>query len=253
MEGAAGTDGREPSVWDAWLARPGSAYDGRRASDFYHHYEEDIASAAAHGLRALTLSLSWSRILRADGTVNPDGLAFYDHVIDACRAHGVEPFVALYHFDLPDAYAREGWLAPGTTEAYLRYARVVFQHFGDRVRHFLTMKDPVTEITQGYITGLFPPGQRFALGRAMQALYKMLVAHAQAVLLYKPRRQHRHRAPRRGRLSPARDESRPPGRAARRCADEPDVARHRARGADEPAHALVARRDSARGRIVRDE
>ncbi len=185
MEGAAGADGREPSVWDAWLARPGSGYDGQHASDFYHHYEEDIAAAAAHGLRVLTLSLSWSRILRADGTVNPDGLAFYDRVIDACRAHGVEPFVALYHFDLPDAYAREGWLAPGTTEAYLRYARVVFQHFGDRVRHFLTMKDPVTEITQGYITGLFPPGQRFALGRAMRALYKMLVAHAQAVLLYK--------------------------------------------------------------------
>lgn len=185
MEGAAGADGREPSVWDAWLARPGSGYDGKVASDFYHHFEEDIAAAAAHGLRALTLSLSWSRILRADGTVNPDGLAFYDRVIDSCLAHGVEPFVALYHFDLPDAYAREGWLAPGTTEAYLRYARVVFQHFGDRVRHFLTMKDPVTEITQGYITGLFPPGQRFALGRAVRALYKMLVAHAQAVLLYK--------------------------------------------------------------------
>ena len=185
MEGAAGADGREPSVWDAWLARPGSGYDGKVASDFYHHFEEDIAAAAAHGLRALTLSLSWSRILRADGTVNPDGLAFYDRVIDACRAHGVEPFVALYHFDLPDVYAREGWLAPGTTEAYLRYARVVFQHFGDRVRHFLTMKDPVTEITQGYITGLFPPGQHFALGRAVRALYKMLVAHAQAVLLYK--------------------------------------------------------------------
>lgn len=185
MEGAAGADGREPSVWDAWLARPGSGYDGRAASDFYHHFEEDIAAAAAHGLRALTLSLSWSRILRANGTVNPDGLAFYDRVIDACRAHGVEPFVALYHFDLPDAYAREGWLAPGTTEAYLRYARVVFQHFGDRVRHFLTMKDPVTEVMQGYITGLFPPGQHFALGRAVRALYKMLVAHAQAVLLYK--------------------------------------------------------------------
>ena len=117
MEGAAGADGREPSVWDAWLARPGSGYDGKVASDFYHHFEEDIAAAAAHGLRALTLSLSWSRILRADGTVNPDGLAFYDRVIDRCLAHGVEPFVALYHFDLPDAYVREGWLAPGTTEA----------------------------------------------------------------------------------------------------------------------------------------
>ena len=67
MEGAAGADGREPSVWDAWLARPGSGYDGKVASDFYHHFEEDIAAAAAHGLRALTLSLSWSRILRANG------------------------------------------------------------------------------------------------------------------------------------------------------------------------------------------
>ena len=188
MEGAAGADGREPSVWDAWLARPGSGYDGKVASDFYHHFEEDIAAAAAHGLRALTLSLSWSRILRADGTVNPDGLAFYDRVIDRCLAHGVEPFVALYHFDLPADFAPAGWLAPQTVEAYLRYARVCFRHFGARVRHWLTLKDPMTEVTQGYLTGLFPPGQKLALGRAVLALHKMLTAHAQAVHgLYKGR------------------------------------------------------------------
>lgn len=183
MEGAPRALGREPSVWEDWLARTVPAAH-RHTSDFFHHYEEDIAACAAHGLRALSLSFSWSRILRRDGTVNPEGLAFYDHVIDACLRQGVEPFVALYQFDLPACFAPTGWLAPQTVEAFLRYARVCFHHFDGRVRHWLTLKDPVTEVTQGYITGLFPPGQKLALGRALRALHKMLVAHAQAVLLY---------------------------------------------------------------------
>lgn len=184
MEGAAAAGGREPSVWEDWLRRTVPAAH-RHTSDFYHHYEEDIAACAAKGIRALSLSFSWSRIMRRDGTVNPEGLAFYDRVIDACLRHGVEPFVALYHFDLPADLAPVGWLAPQTVEAYLRYARVCFRHFGARVRHWLTLKDPVTEVTQGYLTGLFPPGQKLALGRAVLALHKMLTAHAQAVLLYK--------------------------------------------------------------------
>lgn len=184
MEGAAGEGGREPSVWEDWLERT-VPVEHRHTSDFFHHYEEDIAACAAHDIRALSLSFSWSRILRRDGTVNPEGLAFYDHVIDACLRHGVEPFVALYHFDLPAQLAPAGWLAPQTVELYLRYARVCFRHFDGRVRHWLTLKDPVTEVTQGYLTGLFPPGQKLALGRGVRALHKMLVAHAQAVLLYK--------------------------------------------------------------------
>ena len=184
MEGAADAGGREPSVWEDWLQRTVPA-EHRHTSDFFHHYEEDIAACAARDIRALSLSFSWSRIMRRDGTVNPEGLAFYDHVIDACLRHGVEPFVALYHFDLPAQLAPAGWLAPQTVELYLRYARVCFRHFDGRVRHWLTLKDPVTEVTQGYLTGLFPPGQKLALGRGVRALHKMLVAHAQAVLLYK--------------------------------------------------------------------
>ena len=185
MEGAAAAGGREPSVWEDWLRRTVPAAH-RHTSDFYHHYEEDIAACAAKGIRAL--SFSWSRIMRRDGTVNPEGLAFYDRVIDACLRHGVEPFVALYHFDLPADLAPVGWLAPQTVEAYLRYAHVCFRHFGARVRHWLTLKDPMTEVTQGYLTGLFPPGQQLALGRAVLALHKMLTAHAQAVHgLYKGR------------------------------------------------------------------
>lgn len=179
MEGAAAVGGREPSVWEDWLRRTVPAAR-RHTSDFYHHYEEDIAACAAKGIRALSLSFSWSRIMWRDGTVNPEGLAFYDRVIDACLRHGVEPFVALYHFDLPADLAPAGWLAPQTVEAYLRYARVCFRHFGARVRHWLTLKDPMTEVTQGYLTGLFPPGQQLALGRAVLALHKMLTVLAQA-------------------------------------------------------------------------
>ena len=108
MEGAAAAGGREPSVWEDWLRRTVPAAH-RHTSDFYHHYEEDIAACAAKGIRALSLSFSWSRIMRRDGTVNPEGLAFYDRVIDACLRHGVEPFVA----GVRSYFAKHAW---GNTE-----------------------------------------------------------------------------------------------------------------------------------------
>ena len=184
VEGTAGS--RRPCVWDSWFWKNGCPFDGTQASDSYHHYEEDIAACRDYHIGALSISFAWTRLIDADGRPDESGLAFYDRVIDACLAAGVEPYVALYHFDMPKALAdRGGWLAPGTISAFTRYARLCFEHFGDRVKYWITMKDPVTEAVNGYVTGLFPPGEKAKIPEALYAMHKMLVAHSRTVNLYR--------------------------------------------------------------------
>ena len=186
VEGAVREGARIPSVWDRWLERQAGGFDGERASDSYHHYAADIAACQEYYVQALELSFAWTRLLDEQGQPNAEGLQYYDGVIDACLAAGVEPYVALYQFDLPEYLARAGgWLAELTQERFLQYARLCFEHFGSRVRHWLTLKDPVTEAMNGYVTGLFPPGRQDEPATALAALTRMLVTHAQAVNLYK--------------------------------------------------------------------
>lgn len=185
VEGAVREGGRLPSVWDRWLYRAASTFQAERASDSYHHFRQDIHHCAQQHIQALELSFSWTRLLDEEGNPNPAGLLYYDAVIDECVTSGVEPWVALYQFDLPAYLAEQGgWLQPLTTERFLQYAQLCFEHFGDRVHHWLTLKDPVTETVNAYVTGLFPPGEQAGAGKALQALTRKLVAHAQAVNLY---------------------------------------------------------------------
>lgn len=187
VEGGTELDGRLPAEWDHWYDRPGSSFDGRSASDFYHHYREDIAHCRQYNIRALGISIAWTRIIRDEqGTVNEAGVKFYSDVIDCCLEQGIEPYVALYHFDSPKFIFDQGeWLAPHTGEQFLHYARICFEQFGSRVKHWITMKDPVSLVVNEYVTGLFPPARSFQIGQAVHALHKLLVAHARTVNLYK--------------------------------------------------------------------
>ena len=185
VEGATNAEGREPCVWDKWLKRPGSTFDGDKASDFYEHYQKDIERCHQYNIKMLSISFAWTRIMQPDGSVNAAGLRFYDNVIDACLQNQVEPFVALYHFDMPlHLYEKGGWLSPVTTREYLQYVKICFQHFGSRVKHWITMKDPVLLSRNQYITGVFPPNRCGDFAKAVQAVHKMLVAHSKAVLCY---------------------------------------------------------------------
>jgi len=186
VEGAVREGARLPSVWDSWLARPESDFNGEQASDSYHRYAADIAACREFHVQALELSFAWTRLLDEQGQPNAAGLRYYDSVIDACLQAGVEPYVALYQFDLPEYLGQAGgWLAPLTQERFRQYAQLCFEHFGQRVHHWLTLKDPVSEAVNAYVTGLFPPGQQDELARSLEALQHMLTAHAQVVNLYK--------------------------------------------------------------------
>src|SRR3989441_7295979 len=106
IEGSPLADGAGPSIWHRFAHTPGRTRDGETgdiACDHYHRFAGDVALMRELGLNAYRFSISWSRILPAGkGMVNPRGLAFYDRLIDALLAHGLQPVVTLYHWDLPD-------------------------------------------------------------------------------------------------------------------------------------------------------
>src|SRR6185503_14994453 len=114
IEGAATEDGRGESIWDRFSHTSGKVLGGDSgdvACDHYHRWREDIAMMRELGLRAYRLSISWPRILPAGvGAVNPAGLDFYDRLIDGLLEAGIQPYVTLYHWDLPQALQdRGGW------------------------------------------------------------------------------------------------------------------------------------------------
>lgn len=111
--------------------------DTKVSSDFYHHYKADIAMMQALGLKMYRFSISWARIIPdGDGEVNQKGIDFYNAVIDELIKHGITPFVTLYHFDFPFALVGKynGWAGKQTVDAFVRYATLCYQHFGDRVK-----------------------------------------------------------------------------------------------------------------------
>lgn len=104
VEGAWDSHGKGPSVQDARTTLPEGTSDFRVASDHYHRYREDVALLAELGLKAYRFSVAWTRIVPdGNGAENPDGIAFYHRLIDELLAHGIEPIVTMYHFDLPQA------------------------------------------------------------------------------------------------------------------------------------------------------
>src|SRR6202162_4414260 len=126
IEGAVHEDGRAPSMWDRFAAIPAATYQGETgeiAADHYHRMEEDVALLADLNLNAYRFSLSWPRILpQGTGAVNERGLDFYDRLVDALLARGIQPLATLYHWDLPVTLQdRGGWLVRDTAYAFADY------------------------------------------------------------------------------------------------------------------------------------
>jgi len=158
VEGAAAEDGRSESIWDRFSATPGNVVNGDTgtvACDYYHRYGEDIRLMRELGLDAFRLSVAWPRIIPdGRGRVNPAGLDFYDRLVDELLANGIDPFVTLYHWDLPQALEDHGgWPDRDTVEAFTEYVEVVVCRLGDRVRHWITLNEPWVISWLGYGLG----------------------------------------------------------------------------------------------------
>ena len=164
-EGGWDADGKGPSIWDDFCHQVNGHHvknddSGDIACDTYHRIDEDLALMKAHGVKAYRFSLSWARIIPdGDGAVNPAGLEYYSDVGDKCIAAGIEPMVTLYHWDLPSAlHYKGGWLNKDIARAFGRYARIVAERFGDRVKRYMTINEPQCIAMMGYGVGALAPG-----------------------------------------------------------------------------------------------
>jgi beta-glucosidase len=186
IEGAAFADGKGASVWDMFVRKPGAVVGGHTgdiACDHYHRYAEDVALMKAMGLKAYRLSVSWPRVLpEGTGTPNAAGLAFYDRLVDALLAAGIEPWVTLFHWDFPLAlYYRGGWLNRDSAEWFADYAALVTQKLSDRVKNWMTLNEPQVYINAGHLDGRHAPGDKLALREVLRASHNTLLAHGRGV------------------------------------------------------------------------
>jgi beta-glucosidase len=144
IEGAVGEDGRKPSVWDTFSHTPGKTHNGETgdvADDSYHLYKTDIQLMKSLGVKVYRMSVAWPRVF-PDGTgqPNPKGMAYYERVVDELLANGIDPYVTMYHWDLPQAQqdAVGGWESRDTSKAFADYSGYVAKRLSDRVHHFFT-------------------------------------------------------------------------------------------------------------------
>ncbi len=123
----------------------GTLYPSREATDFYHHYKEDIALYAEMGFKVFRLSINWTRIFPTgmESEPNEAGLAFYDRVFDELRAHDIEPLVTISHYEMPYALVEKcnGWEGRECIEYYLNYCRAIFERYQDKVTYWLTFNE----------------------------------------------------------------------------------------------------------------
>ncbi len=191
IEGAWDKDGKGLSIWDQFVRLPGRiahGHTGDAACDHYHRYREDVALMKALGLKAYRFSVSWPRVLpNGRGPANPLGLDFYDRLVDELLHAGIEPFLTLYHWDLPLALQeREGWANRDTAYFFADYAAVVAGRLADRVTFWITHNEPWVMSWLGYGWGEHAPGLR-DMRLAVTASHHLLLSHGLAVQVLRDR------------------------------------------------------------------
>jgi len=188
VEGAAAEDGRGPSVWDTFSRQPGRVHmdhNGDVAVDQYHRYREDVQLMKWMGLKAYRFSVSWPRVFpEGTGRVNEKGLDYYDRLVDELLANGIEPWLTLFHWDLPQAMEDRfgGWRSRETAEAFAEYAACVARRLSDRVTHFFTMNEFMcfTDMCYGQYAS-YPPVLTLPARELNQVRHHALLAHGLAV------------------------------------------------------------------------
>ncbi|MFA6075681.1 MAG: glycoside hydrolase family 1 protein [Negativicutes bacterium] len=189
-EGAACLDGKGISVWDYWTEADPEKFwqqgNSKIACDFYHRYRDDIQLMKACGQNSYRLSIAWTRLFpNGTGEINPKGVEFYNKVIDELIANGIEPFVNLYHFDMPYELLKiGGWENRVVVDAFARYASACFALFGDRVKFWITHNEPIIAPLNCYMLATNLP-EVTDFKRAVQVAHNILMSHVLAVREYR--------------------------------------------------------------------
>lgn len=165
IEGAYQQDGKGLSIWDVFTNTKGKIkgnQNGNTACDFYHRYREDIDLIKQLNIPNFRFSISWSRVLpNGIGQINQEGINYYNNVIDYCLAQGIQPWVTLYHWDLPQALQlKGGWCNREVVNWFQEFVSICAKNFGDRVKNWMVMNEPVVFTGAGYFLGLHAPGKK---------------------------------------------------------------------------------------------
>jgi beta-glucosidase len=189
IEGSPLADGAGPSIWHEFVRRPGVIDNGDTgdiACDHYRRYPEDIRLMRELGLQAYRFSVSWNRIFpEGRGRLNAKGLEFYQRLVDDLLAAGIEPYLTLYHWDLPLVLsARGGWVNRDCAHWFADYAQTLFQALRGKVKYWATLNEPWVVNDGGYMTGMHAPG-RASLTEPPWVAHNLLRAHALAVQAFR--------------------------------------------------------------------
>ncbi len=180
-----GFGGAGSTHWDTFAATPGNvvrAEDGAIACDHYHRWPDDLDLLRAANMDAYRFSTSWARVMpEGRGTVNPEGLDFYDRLVDGMLARGLKPFQTLYHWEMPSALADlGGWTNRDIAFRFADFAEVITRRIGDRVASIATINEPWCVAWLSHFIGAHAPGQR-DIRAAARAMHHILLAHGAAV------------------------------------------------------------------------
>lgn len=185
IEGAWDKDGKGENIWDRFSHTPGKVENGDTgdiACDHYHRWKGDVGLLKKIGIQAYRFSISWGRIFpEGRGTANTAGIDFYNRLVDELLDNDIEPFVTLYHWDLPQVLQDNGgWPARATAEAFVDYADLVSRKLGDRVKNWMTLNEPFVSAWVGYMDGRHAPGHQ-DIDEMLAAAHHLLLAHGMSV------------------------------------------------------------------------
>jgi beta-glucosidase len=182
IEGACDQEGKGQSIWDVFAAKKGNILNGDKPNttcDFYHRYEDDIDLIKQLNIPNFRFSISWSRIFpEGTGAINQAGIDYYNRVIDHCIKLGIEPWITLYHWDLPHALElKGGWTNREVVTWFTQFVTVCAQNFGDRVKNWMIMNEPSVFTGAGYFLGIHAPGRK-GLGNFLPAVHHAILCMA---------------------------------------------------------------------------
>lgn len=202
IEGGYREDGKGDSIWDTFcheeenqvlIANNGGSFDisgkikngdtGDIACNHYHSYKEDVAMMKEMGLKGYRFSIAWTRILpEGTGKVNEKGIQFYKNLVDELVKAGIEPYVTLYHWDLPQSLQEKGgWANSDISNIFAEYVKVVVEALSDKVTYWMTFNEPQIFINLGYGDGMHAPGLNFSMKERFQMAHNVMLAHGKAV------------------------------------------------------------------------
>jgi beta-glucosidase len=183
IEGAHEADGKGASIWDVFVGRPkkiSGNHHGNIACDFYNRYLQDIQLLSTLHIPNYRFSVSWSRIMpNGTGAVNQKGIDFYNRLINHCLSLQIQPWITLYHWDLPASLqAKGGWTNRDVIGWFGDFVECCLKHFADRVKYWIVLNEPMVFTGAGYFLGVHAPGEK-GLSNFLSAAHHAAICQAE--------------------------------------------------------------------------